>query len=842
MRTSNDNQVNDVETYLSTSQLTDLQYRTLVENANDAILVAQDGKLAFYNQRTAEFTGYTADDLQRLPFASLIHPDDRAMVVERYRRRLTGEELPKVYTFRVVKKTGDDFWVEIRAVRIIWQDRPAILCFLTDISRYKIAESSLAESEQRYRNIVELSPYGIITLDVKGFVVSCNSAFVNLTGYQYDDFIGRHFSRIPTIRIKDVPHYVTVFANIIKNGFDTPVNFAWQHQDGTERWGEARGALVRSEGHITGFQAIIRDITEQRRAAELISALNQTALAVARATRAHDIYQVTGMELSKIGIDSAILTLSEDGKYLLPTYFSYNSHAVRMVERLLHKQVDVFKIDVAHVTVFREVIQRQKVILDRDPVLDFEQMFHGIPHAVASQIVNILKVKTSINAPLIIEERVIGLLSVQSDVLKQVDMPTIMAFANLLAAALHKAQLLEKTQSELEERRKAENEVHRLQHLLQNITDSMPSALISLDMEGKVLTVNPAAEKLLQQVNYKPQQPLWDIAPVFDCYQAMFKHVIHTGQAVTRHQEPIVLQEKVIYQDINAFPLVPGVLQGVVFRIDDVTEYVKLQELTLQSAKLASVGGLAAGVAHEINNPLAAMIQSAQMIQRSLDVDTDTTRERLADAGLDVDTLAAYLKERHFLEYVNGIREAGGRAAKIVTELLAFSRKNQSIMTDTDINSLIKKTVDLAATDYNLSNQYDFKNVSIDYHLDEQLPRVNCDPQQIQQVILNLLSNAAQTLVNKMQADTAFQPLIIITTGTEKRAVQIIVEDNGEGLHPATMGHIFEPFYTTKDVGVGTGLGLWLSWSIIVERHHGQLRAENRSDTGARFIIQLPIE
>jgi polar amino acid transport system substrate-binding protein len=317
--------------------------------------------------------------------------------------------------------------------------------------------------------------------------------------------------------------------------------------------------------------------------------------------------------------------------------------------------------------------------------------------------------------------------------------------------------------------------------------------------------------------------------------------VLQKGKAVTRHHEPINLHGRTIYQDINAFLLVPGTIQGVVFRIDDVTEYVKLQELTLQSAKLASLGGLAAGVAHEINNPLAAMMQSAQMIQHSLDTEDVATRERLHEAGMNVEALGAYLKERHFYEYVTGIRESGGRAAKIVTDLLAFSRKNNSTITSTDLNNLIQKTVTLAATDYNLSNHYDFRNIRVDYLLDEDLPLVNCDPQQIQQVLLNLLSNASQALVAKSKSDSQFQPLIIVSTTTESKAVRLVVEDNGEGLDPLTLEHIFEPFYTTKDVGIGTGLGLWLSWSIVVERHHGQMWAENRMGAGARFIIQLPV-
>ena len=118
------------------------KYRLLVENANDAILVAQDGMLKFHNTRTVHITGYSSEQLASMPFVELIHPEDRTLVVGRHLGRLRGEPVPEVYSFRIVDSRGGTKWVEIRAVVIDWEGRPATLNFLSDISERKEAEEA----------------------------------------------------------------------------------------------------------------------------------------------------------------------------------------------------------------------------------------------------------------------------------------------------------------------------------------------------------------------------------------------------------------------------------------------------------------------------------------------------------------------------------------------------------------------------------------------------------------------------------------------------------------------------------------------------------------------------
>ncbi|MBN1991262.1 MAG: PAS domain S-box protein [Anaerolineae bacterium] len=407
---------------------------------------------------------------------------------------------------------------------------------------------------------------------------------------------------------------------------------------------------------------------------------------------------------------------------------------------------------------------------------------------------------------------------------------------------------------EITERVQAEAEILRLQHLLQNITDSMPSALITLDPAGRVLTWNPAAEILTgQKAGQMQGQSLWQTCPELEQYRQIFEQVINQGRVAHLHREQLLSEAGTSYRDVSVFPLEANDIEGAVLRIDDVTQRVQLEEIMLQSAKMASVGGLAAGVAHEINNPLGAMIQSAQMLQLAFDPNRPRTRESLQEYGVDPEGLARYLQERGLLEYLDGIRNTGARAAKIVADLLSFSRKTSSAAAPHHLNRLVEQTLALAAADYDLKKKYDFRHVEIILELATDLPEIICDGQQIQQVILNLVRNAAQAMARAREEKREERGRLTLRTlyraeiknrksETQNRGwVRLEIEDNGPGIPEEMQERLFEPFFTTKEVGEGTGLGLWLCWTIVVERHQGQLFIEPATEGGTRFVVELPI-
>ena len=268
----------------------------------------------------------------------------------------------------------------------------------------------------------------------------------------------------------------------------------------------------------------------------------------------------------------------------------------------------------------------------------------------------------------------------------------------------------------------------------------------------------------------------------------------------------------------------------------DVTEKKKMQEFLIQSEKVISLGVMAAGMAHEINNPLGIISQGVQNILRRTSESLPANLAAAKKHGVPFDGLKNYLDERNVFRSLAAIQDAVARSALIVANLLEFSRKTDVSATPHDIGQILDKTVQLAATDYDLKKKYDFRNIRIvtDYTLKEPVP---CLATELEQVFLNLLRNSAQSLTEIQREN----PVIRLRTRAENRWAVIEVEDNGSGIAPALRKHIFDPFFTTKQVGEGTGLGLAVSFHIIVQRHQGEMLVESAEGAWTRFIIRLPM-
>jgi signal transduction histidine kinase len=260
--------------------------------------------------------------------------------------------------------------------------------------------------------------------------------------------------------------------------------------------------------------------------------------------------------------------------------------------------------------------------------------------------------------------------------------------------------------------------------------------------------------------------------------------------------------------------------------------------MMVQTEKMMSVGGLAAGMAHEINNPLGGILQACQNIERRTSLELPKNAEVAQAMGIDLALVRRYLDERGILEFVAGIRSDGARAAEIVSDMLAFSRRSESRLAPIDLSEIVDTVLRLAANDYDLKKQYDFRNVQIVRDWQPGLPLVQCDKTKIEQVLLNLVKNAAQALAGH---DKHRPPSITVRLRKEPHYLRIEVVDNGPGMDERVRRRVFEPFFTTKEVGVGTGLGLSVSYFIITKQHKGTLSVESTPGEGSRFIIRLPL-
>lgn len=271
--------------------------------------------------------------------------------------------------------------------------------------------------------------------------------------------------------------------------------------------------------------------------------------------------------------------------------------------------------------------------------------------------------------------------------------------------------------------------------------------------------------------------------------------------------------------------------------IRDITQTKLVQQAMVQTEKMLSLGGLAAGMAHEINNPLGIIFQSALGIQRRLDPTLPATRTEAAALGLDMDAVHTLLERRKILHYLEGIREAGQRAASIVRNMLDFSRSSDSNIEEHDLGNVVRHAIALAENDYDLKKKYDFKRIALAIEVQPHMPQVPCAPTEIEQVVLNLVRNAAQA----MGSARTEHPRIAVRVFREKDHAIIEVEDNGPGIAAERIGRVFEPFYTTKKVGEGTGLGLSVSYFIIATTHGGTMSVTSTPGSGTCFRVGLPL-
>ena len=391
---------------------------------------------------------------------------------------------------------------------------------------------------------------------------------------------------------------------------------------------------------------------------------------------------------------------------------------------------------------------------------------------------------------------------------------------------------------DITEQKRAKEEVARMRLYLKNIIDSMPSVLIGVDPWGYITVLNQPAEQA-GGVSWEAAQGRFfgDVFPQLEGQFDQVRQAIRLGRTIKTPRMTLDVQGELHYADVMVYPLMADSASGAVIRMDDVTARVRIESMMVQTEKMLSVGGLAAGMAHEINNPLGAILQGSQNILRRVAPDRPQNRAVANAIGIDLDRLHRYLEQRQILHFLEGIREAGARAAKIVADMLSFSRRSESRFALVDLEEMLETVLRLAASDYDLKKKYDFKRIIIERDYDPALRLVYCDKTEIEQVILNLLKNAAQA----MAAESIPAPVITLRTHRETEYALIEVVDNGPGMDEKTLKRIFEPFFTTKEVGAGTGLGLSVSYFIITEQHNGRLSVMSKPGQGARFSIRLPL-
>ena len=402
-----------------------------------------------------------------------------------------------------------------------------------------------------------------------------------------------------------------------------------------------------------------------------------------------------------------------------------------------------------------------------------------------------------LGVPMMSGEKVLGVLAVGSyekNAFSEEDLQFLINITNQAAIAIVNAQLF--------------HQVLRGKQEWEQTFDSITDLICLINPEYRIIRAN---RTLAQKLGMEPEQIIGK-----KCHQVFHNRLdspcpecAHRQAMVTK--KPFTLEMKGTSGDevllISAFPRFDskGEFIGSVYVLRDITEQKRLREQLVQSEKMAAVGQLVSGVAHELNNPLAGIMGYSQLL--------------LMNNGLDSKTQS----------YLNKISKESDRAKNIVNNLLTFARKHKPEKKYLDINTILDQTIELRAYDLKVSNIQVLKN------FESQLPKTMADFNQLQQVFLNIMNNAHQAI-----QESKGKGEIRIRTEKAGEMIRIILEDNGPGIPEENLNKIFEPFFTTKDVGRGTGLGLSISYGII-QQHGGKIYARSILGQEATFVIELPV-
>jgi len=407
---------------------------------------------------------------------------------------------------------------------------------------------------------------------------------------------------------------------------------------------------------------------------------------------------------------------------------------------------------------------------------------------------------------------------------------------------------------QLRARASADRKIAWLERYNENIVQSINSALLVVDPNGRITFANPTAGEILggaQEV--LSGRHVGDWFPAIADEPSLVQRTLDEGVRFKGAETMIRLDDgSPLPIGISCTPLVDpdGGTHGAVAIFQDLSEIKQLQQQVLQQEKMASIGQLAAGVAHEINNPMGfihanlyqmteylddldAYLDAVDVLVEAVSVGGEAQSRAAVRALIETkDRVDADFLRRDFRKAVLESQEGSERIRHIVRDLRDFSHKGDDERTLADVNQCVDTTANIVFTmmKHGVTLEKDYA----------ELPELRCFPMALKQVFMNLLVNAYQAIEEALARD-AGPGLIRIVTAQREGGIVVRIQDTGVGIAPVDQQRIFDPFFTTKEVGSGTGLGLSTSYGIV-ERHGGRMTVESEPGRGSTFDVWLPLD
>lgn len=729
----------------------ELQKRSLLlDSAYDSIVAyGRDGNIVYANESACSSRGYTREEMlkmnvrQLVPEAGLPKLEERILMIDRQ-----GE---LIYETNHITKDGTVFQVEAYTRMIKTSGKDTIISVYRDITLRRKAEQDLKNSEAKFRSLADMLPLVIFEEDTQGKLTYINNRALELFGYSRDEML----NEIAISQLLD-PSSISAAREslkaILRGDIVEPGEYIFVKKDGSRFEGVVYNNRLLDGDRVTGMRGVLVDVSSLRRAEQILSESEEKYRSVIE-NAGEGIYI----------IQDGIITYCNERAVELSGYTA---------EELKSRPIGEF----IHPEDRERIMKNYRARVVGEDVPDYYTF------------------------RLITKPNVVKTMGLRATRIQWEGKPATLNFA-----------------IDVTEIAKAENALKESEQRYRLLAENSMDVIMTISMDMEITYISPSVRYLIGRTS---EEILKMYGEGTLSAEVVGLSTSDAGRAVkgikTLIQDPSRTQvfefafkhrdgftswaevKMSMMRDKN------GQAAGVLGVIRDVTQQKKMTERLIRSDRLASLGEMAAGLAHEVNNPLTAVMGFAYLVQQN----PNTPPEIMKD--------------------INSIYNEGKRAADVIKNFLIFARGRKPEKQAVFINDIIESTLRLR------HSQMTKENITVLLNLAEDLQAINGDVSQLQQVFLNIILNAEHFMYQTNKKGT-----LAITTKQDEERIKIIITDDGPGIAQDKVGRVFDPFYTTKQVGEGTGLGLSICHGIISE-HGGSIYAESRPGEGATFIIDLP--
>ena len=835
-------------------------YKTLFNSSviGTFVLDAETMQVVVVNRAATEMLGFSSvEEAVGINPLALIPSEDRDMVLEIVTKEVFEQDLRRTHELRATTKDDRRIWVSARAARIMHGGRLAALVSFTDITERKRMEEKL----ELLSSVTQQVSDAIIITDADFGITYVNKATQDLFGYSLEEMLKRHmgaFNAEPLSEGLEQEIEQTVSSGKLWAG-----TLIKKRKDGSTFPSECHiTPLYDEEGGISSYIDVLRDITERKQAEEALQAERNKLQSIIDAMQDDLTIQdrhyniIFQNELARISSggdhvgekcywvyegnetickDCPVEKSFEDGKphiserqRVLPSgelsFWETTSNPIRdakgRVAACLEIGRNITERKKQEQALADELTRRRLLIdqsLDGIVVLDVDAKVVEANQRFADMLGYTLEEvrelhtwdwdkqfprKKILEMGRGVDEKGLHLETKHT----RKDDSVIDVDISIHGATCAGRKLIFCVCREVTARNKMEKALKQAAEEWKRTFDSISDAISIHDREFRILRANKAFADIFHM---KPSQIIGGL-----CYELHKGQKPHSG---CPHKQTLATREpaaaefyesnmgKYLHESTSPIFDEKGEVIATVHITRDVTEQKQQNERLMMTDRLASLGELASGAAHELNNPLTSIIGFSQLLME---------RETPDDIREDLKL----------------IHSEAQRAVSVTNNLLSFARKHAPVRQLNRINSIIEDVLELRAHEHKLNH------IDVEKHLAPNLPEIMVDYFQMQQVLMNIIINAEYFMTKAHNGGT-----LTITTQKDSSTVRISIADDGPGIPPENLGRLFDPFFTTKEAGKGTGLGLSICHGIVTE-HGGQIYVMSQLGKGATIFVELPIK